>query len=262
MALQLTDKARKDANLRLLHRTVDKSITDILSSATHVVLYNFNQAAQSWEKTEVEGSMFMVSRASGYLLVILNRNSPQNYPIVLSKDIQVQHNDPYLIFRQQSQPGGETSIRGIWFPNPAERVDMHSWMTRLLDELKRQPVAAPAAPVAPVPPVVDESAALAALLSPVSLGGGSTPSVTSAATAPAAPVPAAATTTNQRAASATPSLDSNATPPSNPPTLDKKSLQLALLSLIQDDRFLDLLHAQYLKVARARSGTTHKTMSS
>jgi hypothetical protein len=38
---------------------------------------------------------------------------------------------------------------------------------------------------------------------------------------------------------------------SNPNALDKKSLQLALLSLIQEDRFLDLLHAQYLKVVRA-----------
>jgi hypothetical protein len=28
---------------------------------------------------------------------------------------------------------------------------------------------------------------------------------------------------------------------------------LALLSLIQDDRFLDLLHAQYLKVHHART---------
>jgi mRNA-decapping enzyme 1B len=30
-------------------------------------------------------------------------------------------------------------------------------------------------------------------------------------------------------------------------------LQLALLSLIQDERFIDLLHAQYLKVAHARA---------
>ena len=40
---------------------------------------------------------------------------------------------------------------------------------------------------------------------------------------------------------------------STTPVLDKKSLQLALLSLIQDDRFLDLLHSQYLRVARTRA---------
>ena len=43
-------------------------------------------------------------------------------------------------------------------------------------------------------------------------------------------------------------------PPSLSPgtALDKKSLQLTLLSLIQDDRFIELIHAQYLKVLKAR----------
>lgn len=42
--------------------------------------------------------------------------------------------------------------------------------------------------------------------------------------------------------------------PSQPPqvVIDKKSLQLTLLSLIQDERFIDLIHAQYLKVVNAR----------
>jgi hypothetical protein len=41
--------------------------------------------------------------------------------------------------------------------------------------------------------------------------------------------------------------------PSNTFVLDKKSLQLTLLSLIQDDRFIDLVHSQYLKVVRTRA---------
>ena len=49
----------------------------------------------------------------------------------------------------------------------------------------------------------------------------------------------------------TPSSASSMIPPGV--ALDKKSLQLALLSLIQDERFIDLLHAQYLKVAHARA---------
>jgi hypothetical protein len=39
--------------------------------------------------------------------------------------------------------------------------------------------------------------------------------------------------------------------------LDKKSLQLTLLSLIQDDRFLDLVHSQYLRVIHARAKKNH-----
>mmetsp|Transcript_5142 Transcript_5142/g.3612 ORF Transcript_5142/g.3612 Transcript_5142/m.3612 type:complete len:92 (+) Transcript_5142:30-305(+) len=38
--------------------------------------------------------------------------------------------------------------------------------------------------------------------------------------------------------------------------LDKKSLQLSLMSLLQEDKFIDLIHAQYLKVVRARKKTS------
>ena len=40
--------------------------------------------------------------------------------------------------------------------------------------------------------------------------------------------------------------------------LDKKSLQLALLSLLQDDRFIDIIHGQYLKVVQARSAKSQQ----
>lgn len=50
----------------------------------------------------------------------------------------------------------------------------------------------------------------------------------------------------------TSSTQQNQLPPQNL-VLDKKSLQLSLLSLLQDERFLDLIHAQYLKVAHARA---------
>ena len=38
--------------------------------------------------------------------------------------------------------------------------------------------------------------------------------------------------------------------------LDKKNLQLTLLSLLHDDRFLDLIHAQYLKVVHRRQAAS------
>jgi mRNA-decapping enzyme 1B len=40
--------------------------------------------------------------------------------------------------------------------------------------------------------------------------------------------------------------------------LDKKSLQLALLSLLQDDRFIDIIHGQYLKVVQVRSAKSQQ----
>jgi mRNA-decapping enzyme 1B len=258
MALQVNEQARKEANLRLLQRSMDRSISNILGSATHVVLYQFQQSSQSWEKSNVEGSLFLAVRPSGYLLVILNRNSPDNYPIPLSQDFQMQHKDPYLIFKQQME--GETVIRGIWFPNPNERVLMDSLLNQVLNSLKQTPPApTPPPPMAPAPapqlqvqvqaPVVmDQGAAIAALLSPLSLavGGGGI----------------GANHNNIPTSSTTPVRQESPSNQSNQPTLDKKSLQLALLSLIQDERFLDLLHAQYLKVAHARSNRSNSSNNS
>jgi mRNA-decapping enzyme 1B len=248
MALNINEEARKEANLRLLQRSMDPSIRDILGSATHVVLYQFSQSTQSWEKSNVEGGLFLAVRPSGYLLVIVNRNSPDNYPIELSPNFQLQHQDPYLIFRQEEK--GETVIRGIWFPNADERALVNDLLNKVLAKLRSAPPTAPVPPRAPVPsvsttavptaaptavPTLDHGAAFAALLSPLSLNSNT------AAAAGATPQ----STTNIRQQSPSQA--------SNPPMLDKKSLQLALLSLIQDERFIDLLHAQYLKVAQARA---------
>ena len=178
-------------------------------------------------------------------MVILNRNSPDTYSIELSRDFQLQHKDPYLIFKQQSS-GGETNIRGIWFPNPNERILMDELLNQVLTVLKQSVLPPPAPAPAPQLPAVattatsipgsaDQGAAIAALLSPLAL----------AATTPSA-------TTSSITKNATPVRQASPSQQSSQPTLDKKSLQLALLSLIQDERFLDLLHAQYLKVAHAR----------
>ena len=227
MALNINEDARKQANLRLLQRTMDPSISDILGSATHVVLYKYQD---QWEKLNIEGSLFLAVRSSGYLLVILNRNSTENFKVELSANFQLQHNDPYLIFKQPEN--SQTTIRGIWFPNAKERLLMNDLLTSILDHLKSAP---------PPNANIDHGAAFAALLSPLSIG-------TAAATTPAAAKPPQGKgTATPPIRQASPSQQSN-----HQPTLDKKSLQLALLSLIQDDRFLDLLHAQYLKVQNRR----------
>ena len=50
----INDEAKRAANLRVLQR-LDKTVLDIVGSATHVVLYSFNEQGQSWERRNVEG---------------------------------------------------------------------------------------------------------------------------------------------------------------------------------------------------------------
>lgn len=264
--LSVTEQARKQANLRLLQRTVDSNIVDIVQTATHVVLYEY-EAATAWEKTGFEGSLFLAHSAERYQLIILNRNSPDNFQMPISADTQLQHDDPFLIFKQKVN--GDTRIRGIWFHNADERISMAGVLQKTLQGLLegRLPgVAAPvvnawearaavaAAPVAVAVPVaaapvaamhvaaaaapisaVDSSAALAALLGVASISGQA-----------GAPPPDVPPTLVQQQQPQTPAIQPGT-------ALDKKSLQLALLSLIQDDRFLDLVHSQYLRVVHART---------
>lgn len=255
MAASLTDEARKQANLRLLQRSIDSSIEDIVGSATHVVLYEY-VAPQGWEKSQVEGSLFLVSQAGRqYSLVILNRTSTENFHVAVTNAFQLQHKEPYLIFKQSHK------ILGIWFHNANERVVMASLLNQVIENLKNAPVQQPTPPLPPtnrtaaspmaqhIPQQATTPRAQPSMESPSQLIEPLMNSLFMGAGGAAAPSP-----------QQTPSHPGSTTPPRNIPgvALDKKSLQLALLSLIQDDRFIDLLHAQYLKVAHARAHRNNK----
>ncbi len=53
--IQITEEAKRAANLRVLQKS-DQYIVDIVGSATHVVLYEFNAVSKQWEKRNVEGA--------------------------------------------------------------------------------------------------------------------------------------------------------------------------------------------------------------
>jgi mRNA-decapping enzyme 1B len=226
------EEQRRVANMRGLQRH-DKSIREIVGSASHVVLYEFSEKEQQWEKRNVEGSLFVTKSVfDAYKVVILNRSSKENLDVAVTPNFQMQIREPYLIFRETA-----SSILGIWFHDDDERTQVSNLLSNLVADLaKKDPPSAPSTPApapAPAPPV-DAGAAASALLSPMTLD----PNTSSSKSTPTG------------SGTTTPSRKSQQQPQQQ--TLDKKSLQLALLSLVQDDRFLDLIHAQYVKVAHAR----------
>mmetsp|Transcript_30348 Transcript_30348/g.50113 ORF Transcript_30348/g.50113 Transcript_30348/m.50113 type:complete len:259 (-) Transcript_30348:59-835(-) len=249
MPPKMSDDARRKANLRVLQRS-DATVQDILESATHVGLYEFDQVGGAWEKKQVEGSLFFVKRNNNprFQVVILNRSAADNWTLAMAPMMQLQNNDPYLILRYKDEQGASI-ISGIWFHNSQERDTIAAVLQRAIATLDM----APAAPVVAPPVVMDAgAAAVSALLSPLTLGNFTIPVSHAPQSLSSSPIPQAAR--RQQEATPTPS-ETNSTASSNQQhlVLDKKSLQLSLLSLIQDDRFLDLIHAQYLKVAHARA---------
>ena len=226
---------------------------------THtVVLYFFHPTTQQWEKSLIEGSLSLVkvvdadsqttTTTQKYLLIILNRNSPDNYKMEFTEDFQLQQSNPYLILKNYENQSKEATIRGIWFPNENERTKMNDLLMNVLNELKNPTVVVSAAAAAlptqtPTQPI-DRNAATAALFASLNIGG--------------------STSTSSSSSNSNSNSNSNANQQqqSQQPTLDKKSLQLSLLSLIQDERFLDLIHAQYLKVHNARTKNNNNNNNS
>jgi mRNA-decapping enzyme 1B len=221
-------------------------------ACTHtVVLYFFHPTTQQWEKSSIEGSLSLVkvvdansqitTTAQKYLLIILNRNSPDNYKMEFTEDFQLQQSNPYLILKNYENQSKEATIRGIWFPNENERTKMNDLLMDVLNELKNPTVVVSAAAALPTP-TIDRNAATAALFASLNIGG--------------------STSTSSSSSNSNSNSNANQQQQSQQPTLDKKSLQLSLLSLIQDERFLDLIHAQYLKVHSARTKNNNNNNNS
>lgn len=257
-------ETRRKANLRVLQR-IDPNIVDLAITATHVVLYEFNNAKRTWEKKNVEGSLFVTKRSDAprFKLIVLNRSSTENLEVPITASFQMQVKEPYMIFRDSSAssiPGADETIRGIWFHDGKERDQIASYMEQVvkslvkIEEMERaQPNAAgsnnhpPPQSYVTVEKNVDTARqdAGAALLSTLTLGSRSTNEATTRAPAATATAQAMSPSQNDQIPRQ-PALHQNL-------VLDKKSLQLSLLSLIQDERFLDLIHAQYLKVVHSRA---------
>jgi len=281
-------EARRTANLRVLQR-LDPQIVDLAITASHVVLYQFSLETQQWIKRNVEGSLFVVKRSDvpRFKLIVSNRNSTENLEVGITSTFQMQLREPYLIFRDSASSnnsnGGaataaDEAIRGLWFHDGKEREQVHSYLENVvkslqkIDEMEKEhgpppslmtnttdngsndtsssSNAASAGEKKKGPVEVNTNAAGAALLSTLNLNDNKQPTTTAAKSRKQTPQPLQPTT---QSSNTTPS-SSTSPPPAVPAnTLDKKSLQLALLSLIQDERFLDLIHAQYLKVASSRA---------
>ena len=246
---------RRKANLRVLQR-MDRNVVDVAITATHVVLYEYNTNTKqsSWEKKNVEGTLFVTKRSDAprFKLIVLNRNSTENLEIPITAIFQMQLKDPYLILRDSPE---STEFLGIWFHDGNERGQIASYLEQVVNSLVKIEEMESNGNMKITPSIIrtdkddhttrqEAGAALLAALTMGSTGnakGGETDVTTGQDLKPA---------------SAAPTVEQQATHSSSPSqniVLDKKSLQLSLLSLLQDDRFIDLIHAQYLKVVQKRA---------
>ncbi|XP_034019795.1 mRNA-decapping enzyme 1B [Thalassophryne amazonica] len=100
-----------DISLAALQRQ-DPYINNIVDVACQVALYTYNNRTHEWEKTEVEGTLFIYTRLASprHGFTIKNRLSMENLTEPITKDLDFQLQDPFLLYRN-----ARLAIHGIWF---------------------------------------------------------------------------------------------------------------------------------------------------
>ena len=138
----LSDKQKQaEFNLATLKRR-DADITEILDMSAHVVLYQFNETTQAWDRKNVEGGLFVVARASdpAHMFVVMNRLSNDNVVEAVTSDFQMELTDQFLLYRNERQ-----EINGIWFYAAAERASIAELLQGLVAGSAGDSTARPAA---------------------------------------------------------------------------------------------------------------------
>ncbi|KAJ3004749.1 UNVERIFIED_CONTAM: mRNA-decapping enzyme 1B [Siphonaria sp. JEL0065] len=148
-------------NLKVLRRHDDK-ITDILDSTSHVVVYEFDEAKQSWTKRGIEGTLFIVQRdfSLKHRMMILNRLGLENLEVDLNNEVEFQVTGDYVIYRDPSQgvfcTAGKKDqgwvgciiiqhVQGLWIYESQDR-------TRLAESLQEKCATSYQAPAIPEHP--------------------------------------------------------------------------------------------------------------
>ncbi|KAF9168566.1 hypothetical protein DFQ26_005597 [Actinomortierella ambigua] len=94
--------ARKAVNLSVLKRH-DPNIAEIIDTSSYVVVYQFDEASQSWTKKGVEGTMFVFTRTTSpsFGFYIMNRLSIENFMVDLTGDLALQLTSDYIIYSDE-----------------------------------------------------------------------------------------------------------------------------------------------------------------
>ncbi|XP_022546398.2 mRNA-decapping enzyme-like protein isoform X1 [Brassica napus] len=116
-------------NLKVLRR-IDPFIEEILITAAHVTLYEFNVQKSEWSRKDVEGSLFVVKRnrqQPRFQFIVMNRRNTDNLVEDLLGEFEYEVQGPYLLYRNAAQ-----EVNGIWFYNQSECEEVARLFERLL----------------------------------------------------------------------------------------------------------------------------------
>ncbi|KOS22524.1 mRNA-decapping enzyme-like protein [Escovopsis weberi] len=115
-------------NLSVLQRYLP-SITSILSIAANAVIYTFDTAAEGWEKSGIEGTMFVCAQAGlpgedhdrpRACVFVLNRRGLDNVIVDLARVSHVEIAGELVILKVEGDWNESEKVLGVWIHNDEE----------------------------------------------------------------------------------------------------------------------------------------------
>ncbi|CAD5169504.1 unnamed protein product [Musa acuminata subsp. malaccensis] len=131
----LDQQSTKALNLIVLQR-IDPFVEEVLMTAPHVTLYEFNIELNRWSRKDVEGSLFLVKRNAQprFQFIVMNRRNTDNLVEDLLGDFEYEIHLPYLLYRNAAQ-----EVNGIWFYNSHDCEDVANILSRILNAYSKVP---------------------------------------------------------------------------------------------------------------------------
>lgn len=126
----MADLSDSHINVAALKR-VDPYLNSIVDNATHVALYTFSTVKNEWEKTDIEGALFVYRRTGHpyHGILIMNRLNTNNLVEPVTKDLDLQPQEPFLLYKNS-----RSKIFGIWFYDKVECVRISDLLQRIVKE--------------------------------------------------------------------------------------------------------------------------------
>jgi mRNA-decapping enzyme 1B len=234
--LQIDINKLQNESLNILRKT-DPTIIKVLANASHAANYSFHQATNEWKKRDIEGPFFVVERKATqqnpniYAMIVLNRLNANNYVQYLNPTINFQVSDPYIIFRTQQE------TIGFWFGIANERNAIANIVQGVLQNLAIR---------SRIPPQQQQKAwqgsenASQHLLSMIKGGNNNNRD----------------NKNESRNKKKNNKGDLSNLKPEDI-ELTKPQLQRMLIRMLEDDRFIGLLHQQYIQSLRKKKNPKH-----
>lgn len=125
-------RSNEELNLRVLRRH-NSEIADVISLANYAVIYTFNPTSTTWEKVNIEGTLFVCSMTPGsfgeerFTVFLLNRRSLENFQSRLTGAENVEVTEEYVILKEDKDKDAEGKasandyrVYGIWIYSESE----------------------------------------------------------------------------------------------------------------------------------------------